>query len=96
MDLIPTFKSEKFNCPHCVVLSQQKWFDNSQLSSIVKNIYKDIFLDCRCGIQDYQQKAIASFLIIVDNKFPRDISNLLPPLYFYCRMPVMQRFLNMD
>ncbi len=77
MDSIPTFESEKFNCPHCVVLSQQKWFDNRKLSSIVKYIYEHMFLIYRGTIQDFQQEAISSFLRHVNNEFPQDFPNLL-------------------
>ena len=66
MEKAPSFKSDKFECPHCNVIAQQYWFDASTASKIIMSMIQHTFLNYRQKIQDYQQKAIQSF--IEDNK----------------------------
>ncbi|MFO7751937.1 MAG: hypothetical protein R6V41_02325, partial [Desulfobacteraceae bacterium] len=62
MDLNPKFRSEKFQCPHCQVASQQTWFDVGNASAAANQILKNVFYDYRMHIRDFQQKAIAAFM----------------------------------
>ena len=78
MEFNPKYKSEKFKCPHCHVISQQRWFSSSNLSSVVEGIYRHIFLDYRSHIEDYQQTAISTFLHKSKDEFPKEIAPLLP------------------
>lgn len=78
MDDNPKYGNDKFKCPHCHVIAQQSWFDNSQLSSVVFNIYRHLFLDYRTNIKDYHQEAITKFLNTAKSKFPNDINSFLP------------------
>ncbi len=78
MEFAPKYKSEKFKCPHCHVISQQRWFSSANLNAVVADIYKHIYLNYRANINDYQQRAISSFLQASNNEFPTGIATLLP------------------
>lgn len=77
MDDEPKYRSEKFQCPQCHVVAQQRWFNNYQLSSVVFNIYSHIYLDYRVNIRDYHQEAIEKFLNTAKSKFPNDLNSFL-------------------
>lgn len=81
MEKAPTFGSNKFKCPHCQVTAQQEWFDASTASNIVNGIISHLFFDYRTGIQDYQQKAIASFIETIKRYFERNFQNVIPPKF---------------
>ena len=70
MDHEPKYGSKNFQCPHCRVVAQQTWLDNSQLSSIVFSIYSHIYLDYRINIKDYNQESISAFLTTAKSEFP--------------------------
>ena len=72
------YRSEKFQCPHCGVLAQQKWFSSYELSNIVSSIYSHIYLNYRVNIRDYKQSAIAEFLGVAKREFPNDINSFIP------------------
>lgn len=74
----PKFGSQKFQCPHCQVISQQQWFDESNASGTIKKIINHIFYDYRTQIRDYQQDAIVDFISTIDKAFARDIRNFIP------------------
>ncbi len=78
MELLPTFKSEKFKCPHCQVTSQQRWFDQKLASSAANQILSHVYYDYRSKIQDYEQSAIEAFIKIVENTNAREMSNFVP------------------
>jgi len=75
----PTYRSEKFKCPHCGVLAQQKWFSSHELSNTVFTLYNNIYLNYRVVIQNYQQQAIQDFLDEARRKFPSYIINSYIP-----------------
>lgn len=62
MDLTPAFGSRHFQCPHCGVASEQKWFDVTKVSECANGILKNVFYGYRAQIHDYQQEAIAKFI----------------------------------
>lgn len=74
----PEFRKEQFTCPHCHVVSQQRWFSSYRLSEIVFNVYQHIYLDYRVNIQDYKQEAISHFLRAAQSEFPNDINSFVP------------------
>jgi len=78
LDLNPKFGSEKFQCPHCQVVSQQQWFNVHNASDSANHILKHVFYDYRKQIQDYQQKAIESFLGEVEAANKRHMSEFVP------------------
>jgi len=78
LDLNPKFGSEKFQCPHCQVVSQQQWFNVHNASDAANHILKHVFYDYRKQIQDYQQKAIESFLGEVEAANKRHMSEFVP------------------
>lgn len=78
LDLSPRFKSEKFQCPHCQVASQQAWFDLGSSSSAANQILNHVFYEYRTQIQDYKQEAIANFIREVENANKRHMSEFVP------------------
>ncbi|TAM00437.1 MAG: DUF4145 domain-containing protein [Pusillimonas sp.] len=62
MNLIPALGSRHFQCPHCGVASEQKWFDVNRVSKSANSILKDVFYSYRTQIYDHQQEAIAKFI----------------------------------
>jgi hypothetical protein len=74
----PEFRKEQFKCPHCQVVSQQRWFSSYRLSEIVFSIYQHIYLDYRVNIVDYKQEAISHFLSAAKSDFPNDINSFVP------------------
>jgi len=72
------YRSSKFQCPHCGVVAQQRWFSNYELANIVFSIYNHIYLDYRVNIQDYEQEAIKRFLDVAKRAFPNDIHSFIP------------------
>ena len=78
MSYQPEYRREKFTCPHCHVVAQQRWFSSYQLSEIVFNIYQHIYLNYRVNIQDYRQEAISQFLSAAKSEFPNDINSFIP------------------
>lgn len=72
------YRSDKFKCPHCHVIAQQKWFSNYQLNAIVFNIYDHIYLNFRVNIHDYEQEAISKFISAAKSNFPSEINSFFP------------------
>lgn len=70
--------SKKFQCPHCHVVAQQRWFNSYQFSSVIFNIYNHIFLEYRINIRDYAQEYIKNFLNTAKTKFPNEINSIIP------------------
>jgi hypothetical protein len=78
LDLSPKFKSEKFQCPHCKVASQQAWFDVRSSSNAANQILNDVFYDYRTQIKDYQQDAIAKFIREVEAANKKHMPEFVP------------------
>ena len=72
------YRGEKFQCPHCCVLAQQRWFSNYELSTIIFNVYNHVYHNYRVDIRDYHQEAIVKFLDVAKRQFPNDINSLVP------------------
>lgn len=78
MELSPTFKSAKFQCPHCQVASQQVWFDSNSSSEATNKILNHVYYDYRSCIQSYEQEAIANFIKHVEAANRKHISEFVP------------------
>jgi len=78
LDLTPSFRGNKFQCPHCQVVSQQEWFDVDIASSSANKIIKHVFYDYRAHIKDYQQNAISNFIDEVEAANNRHMSEFVP------------------
>lgn len=78
MDHTPKIGKNNFQCPHCKVVSQQDWFDNSYGITVVHNIVKNTFLDYRSSIKDYHQEAIAKFLYRLNSEIEKQLPNFVP------------------
>ena len=72
------YRSQKFQCPHCGVVAQQRWFRSYELSNVIFSLYNHIYLDYRVQIRDYHQEAIQNFLDVAKRKFPNDINSFIP------------------
>jgi hypothetical protein len=78
MSYEPKYMSDKFKCPHCNVIAQQRWFNSYQFSNVIFNIYEQIFLDYRVIIRDYAQEYISKFLNNAKTRFPNEINSVIP------------------
>lgn len=78
LDLSPKFRSEKFQCPHCQVASQQEWFDVNSSSVAANKILNHVFYDYRTRIKDYQQTAISAFIELVEHANNRHMREFVP------------------
>lgn len=72
---------EKFNCPHCSAIAQQKWFNGSMAAKIVNSIILHSFLDYRGQIPDYNQEPIKDFLPSLKQQINQNIEDLIPPSF---------------
>ncbi len=68
MDLSPKHKSDKFQCPHCGIASQQTWFDKDSAATAADKIISNVYFEYRTNIQDYKQEAIAAFIHAVSDE----------------------------
>jgi hypothetical protein len=78
LDLSPKFRNEKFQCPHCHVVSQQAWFDVGKSSDAANQILNNVFYDYRTQIRDFQQNAISAFIEKVVNANKRYMKEFVP------------------
>ena len=78
LDLNPKYRSEKFQCPHCQVASQQAWFDVDNSSNAANTILNHLFYDYRTRIKDYQQNAISAFIEHVVDANNRHMGEFVP------------------
>jgi len=78
LELQPTYKGEKFKCPHCQVASQQRWFDQGLASAAANQIVNHVYYDYRSEIKDYQQSAIEAFIRVLSNANNREMVNFVP------------------
>lgn len=62
MDFAPEFGSNRFQCPHCSVVSQQRWFDARSASEAANTILNDVFYNYRARVKHFQQDVITEFL----------------------------------
>lgn len=78
MDNTPKFRSGKFQCPHCQVVSQQRWFDVQNASDIATSAIVNFFYEYRKTIREYEQKAIEGFLHKAEPVIHRNMSTFVP------------------
>lgn len=45
MKHVPSLNADNFQCPHCKVVSQQTWFNQENVSEVIKSIETDCFLN---------------------------------------------------
>jgi hypothetical protein len=76
--MIPEFKSKKFKCPNCKVVSQQRWFDSQLSSKAANSIIDNVFYEYRSSVRDYTQDAIKSFIEHVEIANDRQIRQFIP------------------
>lgn len=67
----PTYKATKFQCPHCQVTSQQKWFDNKSLDTDVYSIINTIFINYRTSIDSHDQETNLRFINRIKEQYGR-------------------------
>jgi Domain of unknown function (DUF4145) len=79
LEKVPSFKSDKFECPHCSVTAQQYWFDATSASKRVNFVIQHTFLNYRANIKDYQQETIESFIENSRTSIETDIKGAIPP-----------------
>ena len=74
----PKLMSNKFQCPHCKVVAQQKWFNENEASLIAHNIISHMFYDYRKGSQTYQQEAVEKFIKEIEKGFSVSYRKFIP------------------
>ena len=70
--------SDKFECPHCNVVAQQYWFDSPIASKKIMSMIQHTFLNYRQKVQDYQQKAIQSFIEDSKASITSNVMSVIP------------------
>lgn len=78
MDHELTFRSKKFRCPTCSVVSQQSWFDCAMAGKSVNQIISHVFYEYRTSIPDYYQEAIENFIQRVYSANQQHMSEFVP------------------
>jgi len=78
LEKAPSYKSDKFECPHCKVIAQQYWFDASSAARRTNFVIEHTFLNYRTKIQDYQQKTIQSFIENCRASIEADVKGSIP------------------
>lgn len=79
MEKAPSFKSDKFECPHCNVIAHQHWFDATSASRSVNLVIQHTFLNYRAKVQNYQQDTIKHFIEENKASIEADIKSAIPP-----------------
>ncbi len=78
------YGNEKFTCPHCKVVSTQKWKISNTISKNMIDVYQHIFLDYRKNIDSYDQTCIQKFLKNTSQDFYEIFKNILPHSFALC------------
>ncbi|WP_375193721.1 DUF4145 domain-containing protein [Marinobacter sp.] len=78
MEFLPKLGSDKFKCPHCQVVSQQRWFDVSSASEAANAISNEVFYSYRARIQHFQQDVITEFLKSLQVANDRHMQDFVP------------------
>jgi hypothetical protein len=74
----PSYKRDKFKCPHCNVIAQQYWFDAASAGKRVSIVIQHVFLNYRTKIKDYQQETIKYFIEENKANIEADIKSAIP------------------
>jgi len=75
---MPKIKSNKFKCPNCQVVAQQRWFDKRLTTSAANRILDHVFYEYRSNVQDYTQDAIKKFIDHVEIANEREFHQFIP------------------
>jgi hypothetical protein len=78
MKHVPSLNADNFQCPHCKVVSQQTWFNQENVSEVIKSIETDCFLNYRSQIRDLYQEAISKFLNVSFSNNRTQLPNFIP------------------
>lgn len=76
--MIPKYKDDKFQCPHCDTFATQKWFDAEEAGTTAMEIINYLYLNYRSSINVTSQQSINSFLNNIDNNFQNRIYQFVP------------------
>jgi hypothetical protein len=78
VDFVPEFGSNRFQCPHCRVVAQQRWFDARLASESANAILNNVFFNYRARVKPYQQDVITDFLKNIQMANERHMSEFVP------------------
>lgn len=76
--MIPNYRDNKFQCPHCNTVATQEWFDADDAGSAAINIINHLYLNYRSSIESFYQKTIVQFLNVIDNEFQKNLYQFYP------------------
>lgn len=76
--MIPNYRDNKFQCPHCNTVATQEWFDADDAGSTAINIINHLYLNYRSSIESFYQKTIIQFLNVIDNELQKNLYQFCP------------------
>lgn len=76
--MIPNYRDNKFQCPHCNTVATQEWFDANDAGSTAINIINHLYLNYRSSIESFYQKPIIQFLNVIDNELQKNLYQFCP------------------
>lgn len=72
------YGSKKFNCPNCNTIAKQNWFNCTQFSDKILEIYQHNFLNYRKSTDQYTEEKIQRFLKYMESNLPDGIDYYFP------------------
>ena len=76
--MIPNFKDNKFQCPHCNTFATQEWFDADEAGTTAIEIINYLYLNYRSRISANSQQVINEFLKNIDSNFQNRLYQFVP------------------
>ena len=78
MSLQPTCNSDKFECPHCRAVAQQKWFSLNLAANQVNRVINHLYFQHRPKIKDYHQEPVESFIEKISRELEKVLDTFIP------------------
>lgn len=76
--MIPNYRDNKFQCPHCNTVATQEWFDADEAGTTAMEIINHLYLNFRSSIGVNGQEHIMRFLNRIDNDFQSSLYQFVP------------------
>ena len=76
--MIPNYRDNKFQCPHCNTVATQEWFDADEAGTTAMEIINYLYLNYRSSINVTSQQNINNFLKSIDSNFQIRLYQFVP------------------
>ena len=76
--MIPNYRDNKFQCPHCNTVAAQEWFDADEAGTTAMEIINYLYLNYRSSINVTSQQNINNFLKSIDSNFQIRLYQFVP------------------